>query len=302
VDNSKAFLERFISSVREEVGDPQSSKRASPERMLEDLHSADRDIFDELLKSTGQESLLGYAEATVTFQNGVSFYPFPEGFRQLMELQRRVDNYVVDVLRSKQYYSQRRGVDVLSSTRGFRIFPAPSISADQDWTLCYLRSAGRHHYAKASHVGDKSLSTGEPVLGSLVLIPDYYNGMEVRVFEATNNAAPQTNTVSDFTVQNNVGTFHLQYEWSPTPEGEVWYETVPNVPSEYEEFYALELAFKILERRGKTERLASILARRKKKWGSCVQFVIANVSDRGPQRTFPLHSEDLVPSGEVPYG
>ena len=127
--NSKAFLERFIRSVKKEVADPQTSGRLVTEDLLEDLHSADRDVFDELLRIVGQESLLGYAEKTVTFQNAIGFYTFPEGFRQFVQLERRVGGYAVDILRSKQFYSQRRGVDVLSSTRGFRIFPAPSLSA-----------------------------------------------------------------------------------------------------------------------------------------------------------------------------
>jgi len=302
MSHPKAFLERFIRAVRKEVADPQSSGRLTTEDLLEDLHSADRDIFDELLRSIGQESLLGYAEATVTFQNAVSYYPFPEGFRQFVQLERRVDGYAVDIIRSKQYYSQRRGVDVLSSTRGFRMFPAPSLSSDQDWVLCYLRSAGIHHYAQTTSVGSKNLVSGTPVLGDLVLIPDYYNGMEIRIFAADNKAVPQTNTVTSFTVSEGKGTFHLQREWSPIPTGEVWYETVPNVPQEYEEIYSLELALKILERRGKVERLPSLVSRRKKKWSACKQFVIANVSDRAPSKTLPLRPEDLVPSGEVPYG
>ena len=299
----KSFLERFYEGVRKEIGDPHASARVTDEELLEDLHDTDALVFDDLLKATGQESLLGYSEATITFRNGVGFYQLPDNFRQLLQIERRQSGKILDILRSKTFYEDGTGVEILTSTRGFRLFPAPSITADQEWILCYLRSPGRLHYARAGSIASKGLSTGTPPAsgGELILLDDYYNGTEIRIYQAGNNAAPQVNTVTDFKrTSSGRGTFSLRYEWDPMPTGEIWYETLPTVPRKYESIYMLDVAMKVLERRGKIERLGSLIARRRRLWGHCKQHVISNVSDRPPQRTRPLQAKDYVATGEIP--
>jgi len=292
------------------VGDPHASNKTTKEELLRDLHHIDREIFEQLLRGTGQESLLGFAEATITLKNGQSFYQFPPGFRQWIRMERRINDLVYDILATKNVYGHKYAVDILTSARGFRIHPAPLISDSSssgdtmDWTLLYLRAPGQIHYAQATGVQPKSLTTGDPPEngGELVLTEDYYNGMELRVFKSGNKADHQTRLIRSFHIlPDGRGSFTLHNEWCPLPTGEVWYEILPTLPEEYDHIYALDEAITILEMREKLTKAIGLKDRRKKAWNAAKQFVECNTMDRGPSRVRPLKLEDYMVTGEVPY-
>lgn len=301
------LIERYYTMVREESGDPHTSVRTSKANLLEEFHDTDQELFNALLGSTMQESMLGFAVATITLQDGVNFYRLPPGFRQFVEMGFRQTSgnteYSAYVLRSGTIYDPQYTPEIVTGSKGFRLDPAPSLSSDQEWTLFYLRSPGRIHYAKTPSLKAKSLVAGQPPEGGgeLVLVDNYYNGMELRIYQAGNNAAPQINWITDFKVSKEGGTFFLRYDWETTPSGDVWYEIVPTVPLEYDQIYALDMAMKLMDRRSRPDRYANLELRRKRLWSAIKTYVTSNVCDRGPSRLAPLQPMDFMPSGEVPY-
>ncbi len=297
----EAFLTRFYDDVDEHLGDPHASARISKASKLRKLHDADEQIFNQLLKTTMQESLLGYAEATITLEDGKEFYPLPPGFRQLVQFEFRWTERSTSILRSKQFYETHYGIDILSGSRGMRLRPPPSLSAPQDWVLLYLRSPGFLHHATAFKVGDKSVTSGVPGTdaGELILTTDYYNGMELRVFSA-GRGAPQTQTITGFSILGDKGTFHLRHAFTPVPSGVVLYEICPTLPLKYDSIYALDVALLILGDRDRPVKVASLLKQRQAMWVSCKQYFESNVTDRGPARIHPLSRADRIATGEIP--
>lgn len=299
----EAFLERYYAGIDRHLTDPNTTKRYTKAQKLDDLHDIDRGIFESLLNVTGQESLIGYAETVVTLQNGIVFYPLPEGFRQLIGFEQRTDRYVYRRLRSKQHYEERYGVEILTAGRGFRVDPPPLTSGDEDWVLIYQRAPGKLHYAKASDVGDKTITSGTPGTdaGELVLIDDYYNGMEVRIYSAARGAPQQREIVSYKVLSDTQAVFHVRHPWAIT-SGDVYYEICPTLPLDYDSIYAFDAAMLTLDQRGHPERSAALLRHRNNRWKKCLAYAASNVSDRGPARIRPLRLKDRMPTGEVPLG
>jgi hypothetical protein len=290
------FIQRYYRAINRECGDPHTSDRYPNEDRLSDLHDFDQNFFDRLLNVAGQNSLMGYAEATVTLSSGTLFYNFPYGLRQFLQLEYRVNNVATAFLRSKQFFRDYYGVDILTSNRGFRLFPPRNISSDQDWTLCYLRSPGFLHYAKATSVSSdgKSIVSGPPPTdgGEIHLIDDFYNGVELRIYDSGNGAHPQVRVVTDFVVTQRrlskpEGVFQLREALSP-------------VPLQYDRIYALSAAIAELRRRDKHVKAESLEKEWNKKWVGCVAHFSSNTMDRGPERMSPIKPEDLMPSG-VPF-
>lgn len=139
----QAFIEDYIEWVREQLGDPGRSKRLTPESVLRDLHAEHMVVFEELLKASAQETIIGYTEAIITLRNDTEFYSFPGNFRQFMGLERRlVDNprSVVDRLGTKPFGSTDRGITISSVQRGFKVTRVPIIAEEsQEWTLMYQK-------------------------------------------------------------------------------------------------------------------------------------------------------------------
>jgi hypothetical protein len=306
-----SFLERYYRAVTRELGDTHASSRYPKEDRLSDLGDIDQTLFDSLLNVSGQESLMGYSEASITLVDGQIFYPLPFGFRQFLQLEYRDDqNRVLDIIRTKQFYEGRYGVDILTADRGFRLFPPVDLRyADATWVLCYQRSPPLLHYAKAASVGrdGKTLVSGVPPedAGEIHLVPDYYNGVELRVYRAGNLADPLVRVVTDFVVTRErlsepQGVFHLREALSPIPAKDVWYEICPTVPLQYDRIYAMDAAIPELIRREKYEKAAQLKKTRDTRWRACVKHFSSNTMDRAPARIHPLTEEDLVSTGEIP--
>lgn len=295
---SLSFLQRYYARVDRELGDPHDSKRYPDADKYEDLIDFEEALFNELLKMIGQESLLGYAEATITLQPSTTFYRFPEGFRQFIKMERRDDTgRLLDTLGTKPIYGTDYAVEILTATKGFRLQPALIIDADQDWTLQFLRSPGELHYALVddSEIKLKSVQMGTPPTdgGNTYSVDDYYAGVELRIYQADVGEG-QVREVIDF----KNGTFILRHAFDLLPQGDVGYEIMPSVPRRYDSIYALDAARAQLIRREKFEKANALRARRAQQWDSLRSLVVSNTMDRGPTRIKPLKREDLIPSGD----
>lgn len=272
-----------------------------------DLHDLDQDLFEKLLRVAGQQSLMGYAEADFVMETDKTFYNLPYGFSQFLQLEYRINGYPHRCLRSKPYYDQDWGVDILTPERGLRILPAPTLTTSgtsETWTLCYLRSPSPLHYATATAVGDNSLTSGIPPTdgGEVHLIDDFYNGVELRIVSSGNGAHPQVRVVDEYKVQNQRGTFFLREAWNPKPTGVVIYEVCPTLPQKLDRIYALWIAIAELHRREKHEKAANLQKDvLNPKWSSCINYFAQKTMDRGPARAHPLRDEDMIPGEGVPY-
>jgi hypothetical protein len=294
-----AFLSRFYEEVADNLADPYTSVRLTTDKMLRDLHAADRDVFEQLLKATLQESNLGFAEATISFAADQEYYILPPGFRKFLRLFRTQSGVITDAIGSKSHYQGRYAIEILTGDRGFRIKPAMLEAAD--WTMYYSRAPGQLHYAKAERVTETSLVCGTPPAdgGEVVTLDDYYNGMEVRVFKAGLGVL-QTRVIKNSKVVDGKMVLFLRNSWIPRPEGEVWYELCPTLPPPYDSIYALDVALLNMGRRSRPERAQELLLQRAKKWDSAKSVIQSNVADRPPERTLPQRGADRM-SSEIPY-
>jgi hypothetical protein len=166
------------------------------------------------------------------------------------------------------------------------------------------------HYARASEkpasgisiVDSKTVLSGTPGTdaGELVLVDDYYNGMELRVYQGSTGVPQEREILSSKIVRGGIA-FHLRHPFSPVPRGEVWYEIMPVLPYPYDSIYALDVALLALNRREKPIKANSLIKQRRQEWASCKSYYLSNVTDRGPARTLPLKMSDLAATGEIPY-
>jgi hypothetical protein len=303
-----AFLERYYNGIDRNLKDPGTSARYPKADRYRDLLSLESRIWEDLSGAMIMESLPGYAEATITLKNGVSYYRFPPGIRQLIQFERRgtfrsTGEQVIDLLRSQTYYDGQRtwSFNVTTTERSLRVYPAPILAEEQDWTLVYLRKPGRLHYAQASEVGAKTLTTGTPPTnaGDLVLLPNYYNGMDIRVFSADTGQF-QSREIVGFSIVNGKGVFLLRHEWDPLPTGSaIWYETAPFLPEDIDDLYALDAALLELNRRKQEN--PGLENQRQRLWSAALSWVSSNAADTPPGRLRPTRNRDLEVSGEIPF-
>jgi hypothetical protein len=294
----KPFLEDFYERVDLHLNDPQTSVRYSKEDRLRDLESTERVVWENLLKVTGQQSLLGRAEADYTLETDKRFYPLPGNFRQFIQFVRRDSgdpDTIMDHLRSIPMFDRGPGVEILSEQRGMRIQPMPDLNTSETWTLVYIKGPVKLHYAKAVSVADKALVMGDPPTdgGERINVDDYYNGSLIRVFSAGNNAAPQVNEVVDH--QGVAGSLQLKHSWNPLPTGDVWYEFRPAVPSQYDDIYSLMVAMEVAGRRGLYAKRGALDRRFREMWGACRSYFTSNVADRAPSRIMPHREDEMDP-------
>lgn len=295
----KAFLQRFYTEVDEWLGDPTDEGGISLESKRRHLFRVSRQVFDALMGMTMQESTFGYAEALVTLKDGVSIYPLPAGFRQFLNLDLlRDDGGVIGSFSSKTHFSRSWGVEILDSLR-FRIHPAPRLSADQDWTLRYLRGPTQVHYAQASSVSGKTLISKGPEnedAGELFSRDGHYNGLSLIIYEA-DGGVPFSSDILEYTAKTRA--FHLRETIPAT--GKVWYEISPGLPEPLDSIYALDVALSFLPARENPQKAATLFQTRDSVWEACKEFVLSNVSDRPPERIHPPDRYSNMPSGETPW-
>jgi hypothetical protein len=296
----RSQLDVFYELTLDLLGSDTLGKRLTKDRLYRDLCDVDTQVFEDVLAATGQESLFGYTEATITLDSDTNFYSWPYGFRKFLSLEYRNDNgVVIDNLGTAPFYRNSRGVMLLSSNRGFKM--PYTVTSEQDWTICYLRGPVRMHFAKAASVKAKAVIAGTPgtYAGELLTVPDAYNGSELTIYSAA-FGAPQTRVVEKYIVdQTGVCTFILRDALSPVPTGEVWYEINLTLPREHLRLYALDVAIANLPSREEGGKASELISLRRKAWAAAQSFVTANTADRGPARNRPLRRIDMMPV-EVP--
>ncbi len=198
----RAFIEDYVGWVREYLGDPGRSKRLTPESVLRDLHAEHMVIYEELLKASYQDTVIGYTEATIKLRRDTEFYNFPGNFRQFLGLERRlVDNprTVVDRLSTKRFGSRDRGITISSAQRGFKATRVPIvIEESQDWVLMYQKQPVVLHWADDGElVTDQTVRLPSSVpesQGEVVPETSYYVGELLHVIDpgAINQSIPVT--------------------------------------------------------------------------------------------------------------
>lgn len=294
---SQSFIQETIELVKDNLGDPHTTRRLTDARILRDLHIAQRDIWERLLQVSGQEGSVGRAEATITIENGKALYALPGNFRHFISMERRLDgerNRVSARLPSIGIYDSGPGVEILSAERGMHVRPEPTIDGTQGWTLIYEKGPVPLHYAKAGGVSDTALVGGTPgtSAGEFVLMDNFYNASMVRVYQA-GTGAPQTREVEVFTAETR--TFKMRHAWDVKPTGEIWYEVRPALPSEYDHIYALKVAIMNCTRRQQSQRKRELQRDYKEAWFACINHFNSNVADRGPGRTLPYMDTRVDP-------
>lgn len=297
---SLSFLQRYYARVSRVLGDPHASARYPNADKYEDLIDFEEALFNKLLRLAGQESLFGYAEATITLTVDTTRYLFPEGFRQFLALEQRDPDTgrQRNRLMSKPIYDTDYGVEILSATKGFKLHPALILDESQDWTLLYLRSPGELHYAfvddnKVAPLAVQSEIPPTDGGNTYFDVDDYYAGTELRIFQADVGEG-QIREVKDF----KNGTFILRHAFDPLPQGSVGYEIVPSVPKRYDSIYAYDAAILQLISRREFDKANALKTTRAGQWDSIRDLVVSNTMDRAPTRVKPLRDEDFVPSGD----
>ena len=275
------------------MNDPHTSKRVTNAKLLRDLETADQMFFEEMLRTTLQESTLGYAEAEITLVAEQEFYRLPHGFRQFLYFTKLdSERNTLGSMSTKHVYEPTQGMQILDGKAGFRLYPAPDSDDADTWTLGYIRGPGKLHYAQASHVGEKSLRSSSLGIdaGEIILVPDYYNGQHVRIY-AADVGAPQYNVVTKSTVDGDQVILHMRHDLFPT-SGDVWYEIRPTMPEPYDSIYAVEVAIMNLDRRIQGDHVAALEKHRKRLLSMCRDYFASNTADRAPSRVKPVRRID----------
>ncbi|MHC4093749.1 MAG: hypothetical protein ACYSVY_26340, partial [Planctomycetota bacterium] len=76
------FLSRYYDLIDDLLSDPTFSTRITKQRKLWDFKTAEKTIYERLMRAAGQDSGIGRAEATITVENEVEHYQLPGNFRQ----------------------------------------------------------------------------------------------------------------------------------------------------------------------------------------------------------------------------
>lgn len=293
----QALLERFYEDVDANLDDPSTSKRITKAKKLRLLHVAEKMIWERVLMLSGQESIVGRTETTITLENDKEFYLLPGNFRQFLGFERRTDgdsSQVVAYLRSIPLFDAGPGVVVLSEQRGMMVKPKPDIEGDEDWTLIYQKGPVQLHHSEAIQVSEKTLlgATPDPDAGEMVLNDGYYNGSLLRVYDAE-AGQEQTREIVNFDAANK--TFHLRHAWTTLPTGTVRYEIRPTLPADYDDLYAMDVAIRILGRRSRARGRLGLKQDRRDLWEACKGYFLSNVADRAPSRLLPIDPNEVDP-------
>ncbi len=293
----QSLIERFYEDVDANLDDPNTSKRITKAKKLRLLHVAEKMIWERILMLSGQESIVGRSESTITIVNDKEFYLLPGNFRQFLSFERRTDddsNKITATLNSIPLYDVGPGVVILSEQRGMMIKQKPILDEEQDWTLVYQKGTVRLHHATAAGVTDKTLTGASPGPdgGEMILNDGYYNGSLLMVHDAK-TGQEQTREIVGWDAANKV--FHLRHAWTTLPTGTIGYEIRPTLPLDYDDIYAMDVAIRILGRRSRTRGRVGLKQDRKDLWEACKSYFLSNVSDRAPARLHPVNYNEVDP-------
>jgi len=86
---AESFLNRYYDLVDDYVADPAKSRRLTKEKKLRDFPAIEQQVWERLVGASGQESMIGRSESTVTITNDKSFYELPGNFRTFIQFEYR---------------------------------------------------------------------------------------------------------------------------------------------------------------------------------------------------------------------
>jgi hypothetical protein len=293
----QAFLERFIADVDANLDDPQAAKRLGRDTKLRLLRVAEKMIWESLLMVSGQESIIGRAETTITIEDEKEFYLLPGNFRQFLGFERREDgdsNNVTARMRSIPLYDPGPGVVILSEQRGMMIKSRPRLNDSEVWTLIYQKGPVALHYGATTAVGDQTLTAAAPETdaGEMILNDGYYTGSLLMIYDAA-TGSEQIREITEWKANSRV--FGLRHAWGTKPTGNVKYEIRPILPPDYDDLYAMDVAIRVMGRRRRATGRIGLKQDRKLLWTACMGYFLSNVADRAPARLLPVDVNEMDP-------
>jgi len=142
------------------------------------------------------------------------------------------------------------------------------------------------------------LQTGTPGTdaGTKYTVDDFYNGLLLRVYNAT-TGVPQVREIVDY-YQNpgdSAWYFRLRHAFVPLPTGTASYEICPILPLQYDSIFAMDVAIRNSTRRSGLNRRAGLRADRSDLWNACYNYYSSLVADRAPARMIPPRYDEVEP-------
>jgi hypothetical protein len=291
----KTFMQEYLHWVPALLGDPPSQKRVTTETMLLDLYAEEMVIYEDLLKVTISEGVLGYTETVIRIQDGVEFYEWPGNFRQFISLERRVGttgsdfgdpNNILDRLNTVPPHSRDRGIKISSVERGFRLSPVPSISGDQYWVLCYQKCPIKLHWGQGRIVGDTlfQLDPSVPVgQGESIYAPRYYSGAMIRIHpDQANKITMQTVELTTQAQTTPLVHYNTRSPIRPTSQAAVTYEILPFLPDGIWKLIAVSVALAFCSPRKDPQTHSMLRKERRKFFRAARSWYGSTTRDRAP--------------------
>lgn len=282
------FLVQFHAAVDDWLRDPNTSRRLTPEKRMQDLHSVQGLLFQKYARASGLESQVGRTTCDLTIKAGQEYYALPPAFVNFLSLKRydtTDPRIVIAELNTIPLYDQSPGIEILSDMRGIRVQPVPpSGTADEVWTLEYIKGPIRLHYAKAKSVGPDSITLGTPPnaeAGEIVKLDNYYAGSIVNVYSA-DMGCPQAREIVASSART--GGCKIRPGWAPTPEGDVWYEIIPEIPDRFWMIYPIRVAMMNAAKRISPERRNEMRGEFEDLFNEVRRHFASKTKDRPPTR------------------
>jgi hypothetical protein len=291
----KTFIEDYLEWVPELVGDPAGGKRFSTSSLMRDLYSESCVIYEDLLRVSSAESVLGYTESVIKIENDKEFYSLPGNFRQFVRLERRVGasasdcgdpDDILDRLGTVPVLSRDRGIVISDVERGFRITPVPTIDDEQWWTLCYQRGPARLHWGTGEVLSANFFRMPASVLeqqGEIISTINYYSGTMLHILEDPTQGVREQ--FAEITSGGPVANGTLEYATRSSlnkGRGTAKYEIRPFLPPGLDKLIAVCVALARCAPRANVEVHSLLVRERKKYFNAARQWFRTTTQDRPP--------------------
>lgn len=296
----ESFVERYNDWLDDLLNDPGDRRRNPVAKRLRDLDAHQKSVYERILKTSQARAQIAYCEASITLRDGVTFYQWPGNFRRFLGFERRIDgnaNNIGDRMRTIAPWELTRGIVLMTPERGFRVAPAPVLTADESWTLMYQKGPIHPHWgtvaAAADTVGSNFIkipTSIPPEQGRLVPWSQYYVGETIRILEA-NSGAGQAIQVDSYNPAD--GRCTLKHNFAPVPTGTIKYEFGSFLPEGYDKLVALSVALAYTPMRDRGEQRALLTKEWKEMYAACSHYFNNQTADR-PHQANPNWSESTV--------
>lgn len=295
-----SFVERYNDWLDDLLNDPADRRRNPVAKRLRDLDAHHKSIFERILKTSQARAQIGYCEASIILQDGVTFYQWPGNFRRFLRMERRIDgdpNKVAEHMRTIAPWESRRGIVLMTPERGFRVQPTPTLTSNETWTLCYQKGPIHPHWgtitATPTNIGAdfiKIATSIPPEQGNLVLWPAYYVGETVRILDAGTGAG-QAIEVESFNPSD--GQCTLKHNFAPVPSGTVKYEFGSFLPEGYDKIVAVAVALAHTPVRDRVTQRGLLTKEYKELMAAAMHYFNSQTADR-PHTANPTWADRTV--------